>query len=555
MTLTNAIALLLVLLFALVVQSADWVVGDIVNMAPNPVDARKQIKPNVAFDGDSIYLVVWQQGQNTIGIRPGDIFAARIDIHGTLLDNMPLVICNEASVQESPRVAYNGHNFLVVWSDLRNNQQWDIYGMRVSITGQKLDVDNGFVVAGGDSACQNTPFVIADGDSAFLVAYQLAFAPPNSYYRAALSRVRNDGSIYSFGAMPNKSGDSRGVNIDGGSIVMAHFGDVYMLSVNDHKNAPTGSSRWRGQRIYFSISGSTLTVASRGQACQALVDVVDNCAIATDGETSAFLCSAIIESPRGGAHYGFPCAQFFTLTSTASGAANPNEDDISGTNKPQVTGWNPSLHKTNFMPYANSGTMSLKMDYYTAAGYSRGTYIMLGRRGGTGVTLEQMKSVVISRKINRSGVELGDNFEYARPYIIDDPCLAPSPEGYLLVASERYSSTASRITAQFIKDTAKDSGYVPSEVSVSGATALSLSANPNPFNPNVTIQYAGLSHRATLSILDIDGRVVGHFPLNRGVSGVRGEIVWNATAHSSGVYLLLLEDGGRTLKQKITLVR
>jgi len=97
--------------------------------APN-----SQSLPDAAFDGTN-WLVVWSDTRND----SGDIFGARFSSTGTLLDQNGIVISAAADAQMEPRVDYDGDTYLVVWSDDRSSADSDIYGVRVAPDGDVLD--------------------------------------------------------------------------------------------------------------------------------------------------------------------------------------------------------------------------------------------------------------------------------------------------------------------------------------------------------------------------------------------------------------------------------
>jgi hypothetical protein len=92
--------------------------------------------PAVAWDGTN-FLVVWQDRATPTGID--DIYGARVSAAGGVLDPAGIRISTAANAQSAPAVAWNGTNFLVVWSDRRSSPADDIYGARVSGTGSVLD--------------------------------------------------------------------------------------------------------------------------------------------------------------------------------------------------------------------------------------------------------------------------------------------------------------------------------------------------------------------------------------------------------------------------------
>jgi hypothetical protein len=90
----------------------------------------------------------------------------------------------------------------------------------------------------------------------------------------------------------------------------------------------------------------------------------------------------------------------------------------------------------------------------------------------------------------------------------------------------------------------------------SDAVALdnSLCAQPNPFNPSTIFSYAlsAPPRNASLTLYTLDGRRVAEFPIKH----ARGSIVWNASAHASGLFVAKLRaDGGCVASQKIMLMK
>ena len=137
-------------------------------------EGRDAYEPAIAY-GDGVYLVVWKSGHLAPGdLRDGvkyqgDIVGCRLDSSGRLLDKQPVVICAAKDLQERPRVAYGGGVFLVVWQDLRNGKDWDVYAARITPQGRLLDTD-GFVVSNARHS-QALPEVSWDGQN-FQVVWQ-----------------------------------------------------------------------------------------------------------------------------------------------------------------------------------------------------------------------------------------------------------------------------------------------------------------------------------------------------------------------------------------------
>ncbi|MEO0079883.1 MAG: hypothetical protein ABIK44_04315 [candidate division WOR-3 bacterium] len=109
---------------------------------PIAIAANRQQLPAVAFDGTN-YLVVWTDDRR--GIYSQDIYGARVTPSGVVLDPQGIPISTAGSFQNEAAVAFDGTNYLVVWVDGRNGE-YDIYGARVTPGGVVLD-PNGIIVS------------------------------------------------------------------------------------------------------------------------------------------------------------------------------------------------------------------------------------------------------------------------------------------------------------------------------------------------------------------------------------------------------------------------
>ncbi|WP_146209753.1 hypothetical protein [Vitiosangium sp. GDMCC 1.1324] len=133
-----------------------------------PAISGAQTNPAVAFDHvNKHYLVVWTNQRPTTG---ADIYGALLNTDGTLFKG-GVVISSASGDQRNPSVAFDGSNFLVVWEDERNPASTDIYGARVDGNGAVLDT-SGIVLTSATNN-QTLPKVVFRGsDSDYLVVWQ-----------------------------------------------------------------------------------------------------------------------------------------------------------------------------------------------------------------------------------------------------------------------------------------------------------------------------------------------------------------------------------------------
>ena len=149
--------------------------------------------PDAAFgsstgsgQGRDVYLVAWQAGR----WLKGDIAACLIGKDGNVLNDKPIVISAAKDDQERPKVAFGSGVFLVVWSDLRNEKDYDVYAARVTPDGKVLDPD-GILISGG-TYNQMRPALAFDGEN-FLVAWEALQA--NNKYQVFCTRVSANGKV------------------------------------------------------------------------------------------------------------------------------------------------------------------------------------------------------------------------------------------------------------------------------------------------------------------------------------------------------------------------
>jgi hypothetical protein len=131
--------------------------------------ANSQQNPSVATDGTN-YLVVWEDLRNSGGVTTlTDIYGVLLGASGDPIDAAGIALAINAEEQRDPAVAWNGETYFVAWADKRNGAAsgYDIYGARVNAAGVVLD-PGGKLISGalGD---QVRPSVTSNGTGFFVV--------------------------------------------------------------------------------------------------------------------------------------------------------------------------------------------------------------------------------------------------------------------------------------------------------------------------------------------------------------------------------------------------
>ena len=140
--------------------------------------ANRQAAPATAFDGTR-YLVVWQDFR---GGGDLDVFGARVDALGVVLDPLGIAINQDPGDQVDPSAAFDGTQFLVAWSS-GSMTLADVAAARVRPSdGAVLDPTGAAIAVSRAPAGQNRPRVASDGAFSLVVWYD--------------GRSRNDWDIY-----------------------------------------------------------------------------------------------------------------------------------------------------------------------------------------------------------------------------------------------------------------------------------------------------------------------------------------------------------------------
>ncbi len=170
------------------------------------VSAGDQTLPTVARGGSG-WLAVWEdnraaQGgfvQAPTGLNPNrDIYAARLDANGALIDTVPIVVNQDTFDQVKPRVAWNGTHWLVVWQSSRTTQFYvtsGIYAARVAPDGTVLD-NPPILIEDGDDFDERDPIVASDGVN-WLVVW-------NDYLQGAAAETLDGAIVHPLGFVTQK---------------------------------------------------------------------------------------------------------------------------------------------------------------------------------------------------------------------------------------------------------------------------------------------------------------------------------------------------------------
>jgi hypothetical protein len=217
--------------------------GWVLDQTPIPISTEEtgEGDPRVAFDGTN-YLVAWTDARSTAIGEGDDVYAARVSRAGKVLDRTGIPIATGANYLQVGGVAFDGTNFLVVLGGYDPNGYW-ISGARVDEAGRVLDPE-GFSISKGEEE-QITPSVAFDGTN-YLVAWQDRRGWPDSNIYG--TRVSKAGKVID----PAAIAISRSPNVLNGPSVTA--GDDQYLVTWTHLRDDFNYDVW-GTRV---TSGGTV---------------------------------------------------------------------------------------------------------------------------------------------------------------------------------------------------------------------------------------------------------------------------------------------------------
>lgn len=140
--------------------------GGVMDTSAIPISTalREQYDPDVASNG-SDFFVVWtdyRSGGNN------DIYGARVSGAGVLLDSSGLALCTETVQQYSPKVVWDGTNYLAAWADYRWDSYWDVFASQVTSAGTVVTPGGFSVVYNARATEPHLALASAGGQQSFV---------------------------------------------------------------------------------------------------------------------------------------------------------------------------------------------------------------------------------------------------------------------------------------------------------------------------------------------------------------------------------------------------
>ena len=205
----------------------------------------EQMNPVVAWDPtSSLFVVAWSDRRTD---SSADIYAARVEPDGDVLDSCGVPISTATNWQTAPAIAVSGDQLLVVWEDFRTDFFGDVFGGRITVDAggiTRLD-GNGAPIADGAS-WQTAPTVAGVGLGRWGIAWTDTINENTAGTDILGNTMQSDGSLEPAYLI------SGGVYFEAAPAFQAGSGDSNEATVVYEYNRPsTGSLRVRRRLITY----------------------------------------------------------------------------------------------------------------------------------------------------------------------------------------------------------------------------------------------------------------------------------------------------------------
>ncbi|MGH7724471.1 MAG: lamin tail domain-containing protein [Candidatus Eiseniibacteriota bacterium] len=195
-----------------------------------------------AVNGAGVTLFVWTDGRS----GNADIFGARVDADGNLLDPDGLEIASGDRAQGEPAVAWSGSSWLVAWSEEMTPGNFDVLATRVTSAGAVLDVP--VIGVATNSSSESHPALAWDG-ARHLAVWELDQSSTVAVTRIAGTTIESNGTVNGPGAVISLSTSDT-------EPVLATAGATALLAFSSQRD---GNGNVYAVRLTGASSGTLLT--------------------------------------------------------------------------------------------------------------------------------------------------------------------------------------------------------------------------------------------------------------------------------------------------------
>ncbi|HTM58047.1 MAG TPA: hypothetical protein VL123_06500 [Candidatus Udaeobacter sp.] len=227
-----------------------------------------QSSPVIVADGASGAIITWTDARS----GPTDIYAQRVNSAGVPQWTVNgVAMCTASNTQQSPSITSDGAGgAIVVWSDLRNGSNYDIYVQRVNSGGTPQWTANGVAICTAANN-QDYPTIVPDGSGGAIMTWEDL---RGGSYDVYAQRVNAAGTILWLGDGNAISTAANGQSLPvitsdgaGGAIIAWQDNRVSLSDIYAQRVSPAGATQWTADGVPLSTATDnqqTPTITSDG---------------------------------------------------------------------------------------------------------------------------------------------------------------------------------------------------------------------------------------------------------------------------------------------------
>jgi hypothetical protein len=515
-----------------------------------------QLNPSVAFNGTN-YFIVWHEQHS---VSSYDIYGARVDTAGTVLDPSGITVSTAANDQWHPSVAFDGTNYLVVWHDYHSDSSYDIYGVQINQFGSVLN-PTGVAISIADDA-QKYPSVAFDGSNYLVVWQDDRSGVDSDIYGARVSQS---------GVVLDPTGIAISTDVGDQQYPVVAFGSVnYLVLWEDSRK----SNRVDIYGARIDTSGSVLDPSGFAISIFLPEHIHQYPTVAFDGTNYLVVWSKLVPLIDVLEVYGVRLDVSGNLLDPLGIDISPYTSDefypaitFDGTNYLVV--W-VHVHNIYGVRVNTAGTVIDQpcititsadscFQYYPSIVYDDSNYVIVWEEWPFGHMYSDIYGIKLTPQmqvIDSFVVSLQTGNQYL-------PTLAHGQENQVLITYSSFTDVINSHPANTMRIWGKFYPFVGIEEYAECSTpdAKRLEVYPNPFKNKTDIRYAITDKGPVdLKIYDVTGRIVKNFGHVSNYQSPCNHLVWNGADDygfrlSAGVYFVKLRSDNFNAVEKIILLQ
>jgi FlgD Ig-like domain len=549
------------LLFAPRAARAQWLADG----TPVSTEIENQYDPAAAPDGAGGMIVTWLDNRGPYGRQ---IFAQRLDASGTPLwtaDGVP--VCLGPGSNSSPAIVSDGAGgAIIAWhgSPVADD---DIFALRLDAAGNAVWNSNGVAVCSA-SGEQLDPELVPDGAGGAVIVWQdLRNDAQGDLYA---QRVGADGTMqWSANGEPlctaAREQARPGIASDGAGGVIAAWEDYRNgagYNIFAQRLDAAGAAQWSNT--------VAVTLAPHDQYTPAVVEDGAGGAVVVWSDLRSGAGAAIYAQRLNGAGVAQWDTGGVALDTVLVDAAKPRAvaDGAGGA----IVAWQGLMGTANFVEAQHvsaSGAMLYDpsgIRLTDASGSESSPSIATDGAGGAIVAWTDSRagfgtSDIFTQRVTGSGELLWGAAGLAvctAPFVQLNSTIAPGPPGSAIVAwADRRSNTSYDVYAE-----RPDTSSVVAVAPEPSPGAIRVAAvRPNPTRAAASLDFdLAAPQRVSVEVFDIGGRLVRRVATNRSLPAGRQTLTWDGlndrgVAASAGVYCIRLKGSGFAAMRRVAIVR